>query len=388
MANTLTDLYPDMYEGLDVVSRELVGFIPAVSGSLMTERAAIGQTVRVPVAPSASTANNTPAVTAPDTGDQSISNVDLAITKSKHVAIRWNGEETRGLTNAGTFRTVNGDRFAQAFRALVNEIEMDLWLEAYKTASRAYGATAGTAPFATANDLSDFAGVLRVLEENGAPRNDLQLVLGHAAMANLRGKQSVLFKVNEAGSQDMLRNGFTDRVMNFAIRQSDVINPHTAGGMTGADVNQALGEAVGQTTITFDGGTVNSTGIKAGDLITFAGDTNKYNVVTGSTDTGGDIVIARPGLRVAAADTTEITVVATHTPNVAFARSAIVLATRQPALPEGGDMADERTVMTDPLTGISFEVALYRQFRQTVAHVAIAWGFKTVKQEHVAILHG
>ena len=51
-------------------------------------------------------------------------------------------------------------------------------------------------------------------------------------MANLRGKQSVLFKVNEAGSSDMLREGLTDRVQNFALRYSGGIALHTKG--TGA----------------------------------------------------------------------------------------------------------------------------------------------------------
>lgn len=387
MANTLTDLLPDMYEALDVVSRELVGFIPAVGRSSTTARAAIGQTVRVPVTGAAAGGSNTPGTSAPDDGDEAIDNVELTISKSLYRSVRWTGEERMGLTNAGTFSTIQADRFYQGMRSLVNVIEADLWAEAYKNASRGYVPSAGTAPFNTAGDLSDFAGVLRILEENGAPPNDLQLVLGHAAMNNLRGKQSSLWKVNEAGSSDMLRNGMTDRIMSMAIRHSDAITTHTAGAGTGYDVNHA-DYPVGTSTITTDGGTVNVTGIKAGDLVTFAGDLNKYGVATGLAAVSGDVVLAKPGLRATAADTTEITVVASHTPNVAFARSAIVLATRMPALPEGGDMASDVTTIVDPRTGIAFEVAQYKQFLRTVYHVRLAWGFRAVKQEHIAILGG
>ncbi len=381
MANTLTSLIPDLYEALDVISREMTGFIPAVTRNTGVERAALNENVRVPITPAASTATSTPGVTAPDTGDQTVDNVAIAITKSKHVPVRWNGEETKGLQNAGTFSTIQADRFYQAMRALVNEMENDLWLEAYKNASRAYG-TAGTAPFGTAADLSDFAGVLRILEENGTPGNDLQLVLGHAAIGNLRGKQSGLFKVNEAGSSDMLRNGMTDRVMSFALRHSHQISTHTKG--TGASylINDAT-PAVGDYVIGADTGTGT---ILAGDVVTFAGTSTKY-VVT-SALSGGNFSIGKPGLTTAETDDDAITVGNSYTPNVAFARSAIVLASRLPAMPEGGDMADDSVIVTDPMTGLSFEVARYRQFMQTVYHVRLAWGVKAIKQEHIATLIG
>lgn len=380
MSNTLTNLLPDLYEALDVVSRELTGFIPGVSRDSNVERAALNQTVRVPVAPAASSATNTAGVTAPDTGDQTIDNVSVTISKSKHVPVRWNGEERRGLQTAGTFSSIQADRFFQAMRTLVNEIETDLWTEAYQSASRAHG-TAGTAPFGTANDLSDFAGVLRILEENGAPRNDLQIALGHAAMANLRGKQSVLFKVNEAGSMDMLRNGMTDRVMGMAIRQSDPIAVHTKGTGSGYLTNGAV--AVGDTTIAVDTGTGT---ILAGDIVTFAGTTDKYVVNTALS--GGNIVIGSPGSLAVEADGDAVTVGNNYTPNVAFARSAIVLATRSPALPEGGDSASDITTVVDDRTGLAFEVAEYKQFLQTVFHVRLAWGFATIKPDHVALLLG
>lgn len=382
MANTLTDLIPDFYEALDVISRELTGLIPAVSRSSKIARAAVGEDVTVPVTTAASSANNTPGVNAPDTGDATVDNVKVQISKSKHVPVRWNGEETLGLENAGTFSTIQADRFYQAMRTLVNEIEADLWLEAYQSASRAYG-TAGTTPFGTANDLSDFAGPLRILEENGAPTNDLQLVLGHAAMGNLRGKQASLFKVNEAGSADMLRNGMTDRIMNFAIRHSGQVGIHTKGSGSGYLVNNGSGEAIGQTTITVDTGTGT---IVAGDILTGSGSTEKYVVNTALS--GGDLIIGKPGLRTAWADNLALTVGNSYTPNLAFARSAIVLATRNPAMPKGGDAADDMMTITDARTGLSFEIAVYRQFLQTVYHVRIAWGFKAIKEEHIGLLIG
>jgi hypothetical protein len=389
MPNTLTDLIPDLFEAMDVVSRELVGFIPAVSRSSSVARAAIGEQVIVPVTGAHAAADNTPGVTAPNTGDTTVDNVKVTMSKSRHVPVRWNGEETQGLNNSGLFSTIQADRFYQAMRTLVNEMENDLWLEAYKNASRGYGATAGTAPFGTAGDFTDFAGVLKILEQNGAPTSDLQLVLGHDAISNLRGKQSVLFKVNEAGREDMLRNGMTDRVMKFALRHSNAIVPHVAGAGTGYDVDlNPGGYAVGDKVIHLDGGTVNTTGIKAGDLVTFANDANKYNVVTGTTEVEADITIGGPGLRQSLADAVEMSIVASHTPNVAFARSAIVLATRLPAMPPGGDAADDRITITDPISGLSFEIAVYRQYLQVVYHVRLAWGFRAVKQDHIAVLHG
>lgn len=387
MANTLTNLIPDLHEALDVVSREMVGMIPAVRRDTNVARAAVNENVYIPITPAASSANNTPGVNAPDTGDQTIGNTSVTISKSKHVPVRWNGEETKGLNNSGLYSSIQADRFAQGMRTLVNEIEADLWGAAYVKASRAYG-TAGTAPFGTAGDFSDFAETAKILDYNGCPTTDRQLVLGHAAIANLRGKQSILFKANEAGSSDMLRNGMTDRIQNFAIRHSHAVGVHTKGAGTGYDFI-AAGEAVGQTTLSLEGGTVNSTGIKAGDIITHAGDSvNKYVVNTGLTATSGDIVIGDPGLLVAGVDANELTIGNSYTANLAFDRNAVILATRMPAMPEGGDNAEDVVQVMDDRTGLMFEVALYKQFLQNVYHVRVAWGCAAIKSAHIATLIG
>ncbi|MDE1179493.1 P22 phage major capsid protein family protein [Paraburkholderia sp.] len=340
-ANTLTGLIPTIYEALDIVSRELLGYIPAVSRNSSGERAALNQTIMIPIAPAGALADNTPAVTAPNTGDSTIGNVTMTISKSKHYPIRWNGEEQRGLINAGSYGGVLTNQFAQAFRALTNQIEADLHATAYQNASRAYG-TAGTAPFGTAGDLSDIAQVRKILDDNGAPQTDLQLVMGSAAMANLRGKQNVLFKVNEAGTDDLLRRGIIGELEGSMLHNSAAVKAVTKG--TGASyTTDTAGYAVGATVINLITGTGTTL---AGDSVTFAGDTNKYVVQVGNT-APGTITLAAPGLLQAIpASATAMTIGNTATSNVAFSKSAVQLITRAPAMPigpngEAMDMADD-----------------------------------------------
>jgi hypothetical protein len=73
---------------------------------------------------------------------------------------------------------------------------------------------------------------------------------------------------------------------------------------------------------------------------------------------------------------------------MAFARSAIVLATRLPSLPEAGDSAIDRTTIVDPRSGLAFEVAMYPQYRQMQWEVSLAWGVGSAKDEHIAALLG
>lgn len=378
-SNTLTGIIPVVYEALNVVSREMVGIIPACKRDASAARAAVGQTVRSPVGTAGALEDIIPGQLPANTGGTTVGYKDIVVTKSKAAPVLWSGEEQ--LSVGGMLNPVMVDQFAEAMRSLTNAIEADLATTAITHASRAYG-TAGTAPFGTAGDLSDTAGVRQILEDNGAPQGDLQLALGSKAMANLRGKQNVLFKVNEAGSSDMLRNGMTDRLQGFALRNSyGLIAQHTAGTGAGYVTNGAA--VVGQTVIPVQTGTGT---ILAGDVITFAGDTNKYAVVGALA--GGNVTIALPGLQTAVNTGTAVTVGAAYSPNVAFARTALILAARAPALPQGGDMAVDRTTITDPITGLVFELALYEMYRQVKYEVSMAWGTASVKDEHIALLVG
>ncbi len=395
--NTLTGLIPTIYTALDVVSREQVGFIPAVAKNAKADAAAKDQTVTAPVAPEAKTEDIVPGPSAPNTGDQNIGTVDVKITKSKMAPVKWNGEEQLALGPSGTYNTILADQFKQAFRALANEVEADLGalyfgasralaneVEAdlgalYFGASRAVG-TAGTTPFGVKDDLSDAALARQVLEDNGAPTTDLQMVLGSTAIANLRGKQSVLFKVNESGTEQLLREGVLGRLEGFNIHSSAGVKRAPKVAATGYLVNGEKKE--GDVLISIDTG---SGSISAGQIVTFAGDPNQYVVAAATSNL---ITLAAPGLRQDLADDTAITVVGAFTANMAFDRNAFLLASRTPAMPEGGDNADDVMNVTDPISGITFQIALYRQYRQVRYEVGLAWGVSSVKPAHGCLILG
>ena len=389
MANTLTGLIQTIYQARNKVSRERVGFINAVDKDAAAEGAALDQIIRVSVASAVtSEANNTPAVNVPDTGDVTGTYVDMTISKSQHIPVRFNGEEMMALQNSGNFADFIGQRFQQAFRRLDNLIEADL-ATSYKNASRATG-TAGTAPFNTAGTISDFANVLKILDDNGCPKDELQLVLSNAAWANLRGKQSNFFKVNEAGSEDMLREGNMGRAFGFNLFQSGAVADVTRGNTNGSATLTTTDYAVGATSLTL--ASAGTGGFNDGDMINIAGENNGiwYGLATGDADTsgGGTLVLNAPGLRKAqTTNSSAVTVPAADwSANLAFDRSAIKLLTRPPAM--GNDLAVSKKLVYDEVSGITYEVAEYPGFGQTTFHVRIAWGWKVINPAHVAVLFG
>jgi len=370
------------------VSRELVGFIPAVTRDSTFARAAIGQTVRSFVAPAATAFTIAPDRYRTDTGEQTIGNISLSITASRACPIRWQGEESMQMNAPGGsgVSRIMVDQFAQAMRTLVNEIEADLGL-LYKNASRAVIPDSTTLFSAT---LKDAANVRKILSDNGAPLTDLQMVVGTTEGAALRSLAQ-LNQVNTSGDTNLLRQGVLGNIMGFDIRESAKVVTPAVGTEADATMHATTDYAVGDQTFTLAAAGTGS--VVAGDLVTIAGTgqtTIQYvNKTLIAAVSGSAFVINKPGLIVALTDNgAAIAVRAAGTRNLAFARSAIVLATRLPALPAGGDAAVDRTTITDPRSGLSFDVAHYLEYHQSAFEISIAWGSKCVKEEHVAILAG
>jgi len=374
----LNALMPTLYAALDIVSREMVGFLPAVSVNAAPTQAALNENIHIPMVNSAAAENIVPG-TPSSNGAPNLDGVQMAITKSRMVPVRWNGEQQLGVSNSGTYNIVQAQQFAQAMRTLINEMEADI-AALYKGASRAYG-SAGTQIFSS-NAVAAVAQARKILADNGSPMTDLQLVIDTLSGANLRSASN-LFKANEAGTDATLRRGELLNLMGFSIRESAQIVQHSGGSVTGsALVNNASGYAKGAKTIAVDGAT--AIALKAGDLVKFGSDDAQY-VLDADAD-ATPLAIAAPGLVASVADNAAVTPVTSYTPCLAFDRNALQLIARAPAMPEGGDSADDITVLQDPLSGIPFQVCVYRGYREVRYEVGIAWGVKLIKPEHVALL--
>lgn len=386
MANTLTNLVPDLYAALDVVSRELVGMIPAVTMDARVDRAAQGQSVIVPIVPTNTSSSITPAMAVPAAADQVIDSTSIIIDHAESVPFSWEGNEQVGLNSGVGYGNIRVNQIAQAMRTLVNKIEANL-CGLQSTFSRAYG-TAATTPFATAGDFTDATQVLKILKDNGAPVQDNHLVVNTTAGAIFLGKQS-----NSSVNYDptILRQGIFQTLSGMDVRESGQVVTQTAGAMASATTTNAV-LAVGQTVLPL--ATAGTGQVAAGDVITLANDSNKYVVASvsfaGANPASGDsITIAAPGLlKAQAAATRAITVIATSARNMAFNRSAIVLATRMPERPTEGDMAIDVMMIQDPRSGLAFEVSIYPGYRKVRYEIALAWGVKNIKPAHTALLLG
>jgi hypothetical protein len=381
MANSLSNLVPDAYAALNVVSRELTGLLASVNRLPAAERLGLGQSLRSPVAPVNTAGKDiTAAMALPAAADQTIGNVPFVLTKARAFPFSWTGEEQLSVNQGPGYLSIGQQQIAQAMRAAVGEMSADGYAAARVRASRAFG-TAGTAPFAT--NLGESAQTRKILDDNGAPASDRSLVVNTTAGANLRTLLNNPLNANSSLNGDPTRRGVLIDVNDFAIREDAKIAAVTKGTGAGFLVNNGGGYAIGTTAITVDTGTGT---ILAGDVITFAGDTNKYVVATALT--ANVVTLAQPGLLKSVADNAAITVGADFTANLGFSRDAIVVGTRLPALPSTGDMAIMRETITDPQTGISFELAAYPGYRMVTFEIGIAWGWAVEKPEHLAIMLG
>ena len=384
MATTITALAPTLFSAAQVVSGEPAGVLDAINTTWDDKGVAKGDNVLVPYAPVQATDDFAASNVLP-AGDTNVAAaVTVNITQSKKTKpMVLTGEQIRSLENGGNYQEWTRQWAEQAMRSLRNLAEADAAEYIKQGASRAVG-TAGTTPFAS--DLDLIVDVKRILRDNGAPFADPQLVIDSAAAANLQ-KLGIYQQAYAAGSDEERRSGLYKPQFGFQLRDSAGIIQHVKGTLTSTTSDTGTTAPVGTLAINCDTNTSDTNTVKAGDIITWAGDSNKYVIGTAIASAADemDIVLNRPGLRTALADSTLGTLGASYTPSLAFERSAVVGIMRPPLMPANPSI--QQMLVSDRF-GHTYLMVQIAQYGQIVWEMHLAYGFKVVQPEHVALILG
>lgn len=382
MANVLTDLASDIQKALELNTRATVGFIPSVMMNAGSEEAAQNQTIRS-LTTEEGTINEsaTPAMTIPEGDDNTFGNTEMTLNKVVNAQIPFTGEDVMFLNGGVGFETAYGKIFNRKINGMMKKIEAHVALICKQGASRALG-TAGTTPFAS--NFNDIALMRQILFDNevDVESGQLSLILNSTAGVKLRNLAQ-LQKANEAGGDDLLRQGALLDLQGFMLKESSQIALHTKGTATLLDANG--GEPVGETTIALDGGDGGS--LLSGDVVTFAGDTNKYAINTGFTAAAGNAIIGLPGMQETLANAVEMTIGNSYTPNIALHQDAVELAIR-PMATSIASAATDVEFFTDPHTGITIMVEVYGGYKKAMIDITLVYGAKVWDSRGVAILMG
>lgn len=379
--NVLTNLIPELYNAKNIAKKDKIGFLNSVSMDSTDERVAKDQTIRSFVTPEATSAAIVPGQLPPDTGDQTFTSRTLTITDCEQSSIVWNGEQVQSLIEGPTQDALFRAQIAESMTVLLNKVELKVGTQ-YVKASRC-ASPVGTALFDSNAAIGEYAEQYEMMLNNGGPLGDLHSILSISSATLLR-KNGLLQRLNEAGTDTMLREGILGQLSRYKINDSAQVIDHTKG--TGASATtDAAGYAIGDTVITLASAGTGT--ILAGDRIKITGDDNEYVVTSGDADVsnGGTITIGTPGLRETITGATAITVGASYKANMNFARSAIHVVTRPPKQHPLSKPLFSRLIK-DAETGLTFDVRAYDQYHQVKFEVSLCWGVEVMNPAYLHLM--
>lgn len=374
MANTITNIVPRVLaQGLDVLGQKLV--MPGlVNSDFSADAARKGSTIDIPLPPSYTEQDVSPAATPPTPNNSSFDQVQVTLNHWKYVDFHLTDKEMMEIDRNAHFLPAAVQSAAETLARGVNGRIHDCYKMVY-----GYVGTAGSTPFqSTVHAITD---ARKVLNQQLCPTNPRRVVLDHTAEANALALAQ-FSDFDRTGDAAVKREGQMGRKFGFDWYADDAVKTHTAGTWTSATVQTSVG--VGVTSIGVEAHSA-ALEIKFGDVFTIAGDNQTY-VVTTSTSTsvaasGTATISFQPPLAVAVAAGALFTRKATHTVNLAFHRDAFAFAQRplQSAMADG--LGPQVMMMTNPKTGVSLRLEVSRQSKQVAWAFDVLYGTRLVRPE-------
>jgi hypothetical protein len=381
VSNIFTALAPVLFSAAQEVGAESTGALDGITMNFDDKRVAKDDSLKVPIASGGTPVDFVPGNVTPQGDSDEASEVDVKITASKKRSWHLTGEQRRSLENAGTDKEWIRLKLMQEMRSLRNLCEADCVTAIVEGASRAAG-TAGTTPFAS--NLDSLITMRKILKSNGSPHVDAQFVGSSSAEENIL-KLSAIQQAYAAGGDDERRSGIIGKQFGFEIRTSAQIGVHEKGNGANYATNTSLAMAKGATQTVLSGGSGTGT-IKKGDILSFASDTDNLYVCQNEITASMQLLkIGRPGVLKTIPTTDAITVGDSYTPCMAFERGAVVGIMRPPLFTENPTIT--QTLVSDR-RGLTYLLLEMAQYGQITWELHLAWGFKVVNSEFVALLLG
>jgi len=373
--NTLTKVVPQILAQGLLTLRQTCVMPRLVNGSYGIDAAKQGATIDIPVPSAISTNAVTPSYVAPDDAGVTLDTVPLAMDQ-------WR-EAPFFLSDKDMMEAMGGVipmQAAEAVKGLANFV--DAYLLGLYTGIYGLVGTPGTTPFAT--DVTAATAARKVLNNQLAPMGDRRFVFDADCEANALGLRAFQ-DVSWTGDAQGINEGNIVRKLGFNWFLDQNVPTHTAGSITtGLIAKASTAQAVGAKSITCT--TAASTGacaLKAGDIITFAGQDQTYVVTEDATQAAAatDVTVKiEPGLQKALAGSEAATVKASHVVNMAFHRDAIAFANR-PLMDSADGLGNIIQSAQDPVSGLSLRLEISRQHKRTRWSYDILFGAALVRPE-------
>jgi hypothetical protein len=392
VSNSLQSVTPKLLAQAMMTLRELAVMPQLVNRQYDAIAGQKGSSIDVPI-PSAITASAvTAAATPPATTDIAPNSVNILLDQ-------WFKADFE-LTDKDMLEAMNGTipmQAAEAVKAIANNVDQYI-LGKYKGVY-SYAGTAGTTPFAS--DVSAFSAARVNLNKTLAPPRDRRVVLDVLAEGNAVALP-LFMQAQQRGDQQGILEGTIGHKIGADWYMDQNVPTQTAGVPGGTPVC-AAGNLAGQTNagttpqggLTATGfvnltGLATSTGVyNAGDVITFAGDTQTYAVLANATaNAGGSVQLAiAPALKLSPATSAAVTLKASHTVNLLFHRDAFAFASR-PLVGSAEGLGNIIQSAVDPVSGLTLRLEISRQYKRTNFCFDMLYGAQLIRAELASRIAG
>lgn len=392
MANTLTELIPRIIARGLMVLREKAIMARIVNTDWSDEVASPGDTIDVPISSEVTASDVVPGPVYPTPQSVIIDKVPIALSVWKKAEFHLTDKEINEIAARDNYLPLQS---LQAVRSLASVINTTVFSK-YKRVF-GYTGTAGTTPFAIgsgnfAAPPTDATNLRKILEQQLVPPDMRRAVLDPNAEANALSLPAFA-DAEKAGSAQVKIQGEMGMKFGMDWFSDTQVPTHTAGTITtGLIAKAATAQALGDKTIVCTtAATTGACALLEGDIITFAGDSQTYVLTANATQAAASTDVTLniyPALKKALVGSEAVTVKASHVVNLGFHRDAFALAIRPVMENRELDFVTNSQSITDPVTGLSLTLEVYRQYHQVTWEYSVLFGTNCVQPELAARLAG